>query len=247
MKLKDKVSIVTGATRGIGRAIALELAKEGSSIAFTYLKSDEKADSLKQEVEKLGVKVSAFKTDVRDFDKAMDLKEDVLDEFGRLDILVNNAGIIKDGALAMMDRQDWLDVIDTNLNGVFNITKSAIITFMKQKSGNVINITSLSGIIGIPRQTNYAASKGGIIAFTKALAKEVARNNIRVNAVAPGFIETDMTASLKEEYLKQVMPQIPLGRFGKSEEVAKAVSFLVSDESNYITGQVIRVDGGLGM
>jgi 3-oxoacyl-[acyl-carrier protein] reductase len=247
MRFKDKLAIVTGATRGIGRAIVLELAKEGANAVFTYLKSDDLANSLKKEIENLGVKAYPFKIDVRDFDKVDEWKERIKEQFNRIDILINNAGIIKDGALAMMERDSWREVIDTNLNGLFNMTKAFIVTFMKQKSGNIINITSLTGIIGMPRQTNYAASKGGIIAFTKSLAKEVAPFNIRVNAVAPGFIETDMTSSLKEEHIKQIMPQIPLGRFGRPEEVAKVVSFLASDESNYITGEVIRIDGGLGM
>ncbi len=247
MKFKDKLAIVTGGTRGIGRAIALELAKDGADIVFTYLKNDDLAVSLRKEIERLGARAYPFKIDVRDFEKVEEWKEKIIEQFNNIDILVNNAGIIKDSALAMMEKESWLEVIDTNLNGLFNVTKAFIVKFMKQKSGNIINITSLSGIIGLPRQTKYAASKGGIIAFTKSLAKEVAPFNVRVNAVAPGFIETDMTASLKEEYLKQVMPQIPLGRFGKPEEVAKVVSFLAGDESNYITGQVIRIDGGLGM
>lgn len=247
MKFKNKLAVVTGGTRGIGRAIVLELAKEGADIVFTYVSSDAAALVLKKEVEALGNKVIAAKVDVRNFKAVEEFKESILEKFAKVDILVNNAGIIKDKALMMMTYQDWQEVIDTNLNGTFNMSKVFIITFMKQKSGVIINIASLSGIIGLPRQTNYAASKGGVIAFTKSLAKEVGQFNIRVNAVAPGFITTDMIKDLKEEFINQAKVQIPLARFGKPEEVAKVVNFLASEEADYITGQIVRVDGGLGM
>jgi len=185
--------------------------------------------------------------DVRDFEGAKTLVEDVKREFGRLDILVNNAGITKDKSLMMMNREEWSDVIDTNLTGVFNITRACIITFLKQKNGNIVNISSTSGIHPLPGQVNYAAAKAGVIGFTKSLAREVAPYNIRVNAVAPGFIDTDMTAELGEKAKEKFMKMIPLERFGSPEEIAKAVVFLLGDESRYITGQTIQLDGGLGM
>lgn len=245
--LKGRTALVTGATRGIGRAIALKLAQEGANIVFNYLKNKDLADSLKKEIESLGVKSLAFKADIRKFEQVQEMKVALLEEFGTFDILVNNAGIIKDGALAMLTEADWDSVIDTNLKGTFNAAKAAIITFMKQKRGDIINITSISGIIGMPRQTNYSASKGGIISFTKSLAKEVAAFNIRVNAVAPGFIETDMLKDLNQDFLQKAKEMIPLARFGKAEEVAGVVDFLLSQGAQYITGQVIRIDGGLGM
>jgi 3-oxoacyl-[acyl-carrier protein] reductase len=245
--LKGKTAIVTGATRGIGRAIALRLAQEGANVAFNYANNEKLANSLKKEIEKMGVSVLPFKTDIRDYDQVQKMKEEVFEKFGRIDILVNNAGIVKDSILAMMSRENWLDVIDTNLNGTFNMTKAVIITFMKQKSGDVINISSISGVEGMAKQTNYSASKGGVIAFTKALAKEVAPFNVRVNAIAPGFIETDMVAGLNKDYLKKALELVPMKRMGKPEEVAEVVSFLLNGKVNYITGQVIQIDGGLGI
>jgi len=245
MILKDRVAIVTGGVRGIGRAIVLMLAREGADVAFTYLRSTQEAESLSQEVAKLGRKCLPLQIDVRDFDKAKELVEKVKGHFGKLDILVNNAGITKDKALMMMNKEEWQEVIDTNLTGTFNVTRNAIVTFLKQKSGCIVNITSVSGIAGMSRQTNYAASKAGIIGFTKSLAKEVAAYNIRVNAVAPGFVETDMIAGLKDEYKNEIIKRIPLARFGKVEDVSGVVKFLLSDAANFITGQTIIVDGGL--
>lgn len=247
MLFKDKVAIVTGGARGIGRAIVLMLAQEGANVVFTYLKSVKEAEDLSKEVTKLGRASLALQIDVRDFEKSKELVEKTKQTFGSLDILVNNAGIISDKALMLMTKEDWQEVIDTNLSGTFNVTHSAIVTFLKQKSGNILNITSVSGISGMARQTNYAAAKAGIIGFTKSLAKEVASYNIRVNAVAPGFIETDMLSNLKEEYKHELKKEIPLGRFGRVEDVAGVVKFLLSEAANFITGQTIVVDGGLFM
>jgi len=247
MLLKNKIAIISGAPRGIGRAIALELAREGANIAFNYLKSKSEALDLEKEIKTMDVKSKASQIDISDFDAVSKWVKETKEFFGGLDILINNAGIINDKALMFMEKEDWHKVIDTNLNGVFNLTHAAIIGFMKQKSGNIVNITSVSGITGVAKQTNYAASKAGIIGFTKSLAKEVAEYNIRVNAVAPGFIETDMLKDLKEAYKKELLTHIPLARFGKAEEVAKVVKFLVSEAASYITGQTIIIDGGMSM
>lgn len=245
--LRDKVAIVTGATRGIGRSIVLALSREGADAAFTYRKNKNLADNVVKEVQGLGRKALPVQLDVRDFDGTKAFVENVKDEFGRIDILINNAGITQDKSLMMMAMEDWHSVIDTDLTGVFNTTRACIITFLKQKSGNIINISSVSGIHPLPGQTNYAAAKAGIIGFTKSLAKEVASYNIRVNAVAPGFIESDMTAQFSEKYRTQLLESIPAGRFGTPEEVARVVLFLLSNLSGYITGQTIQIDGGLGI
>jgi len=245
MPLKNKTVIISGATRGIGRAVAIELAKVGSNISFNFLKSIKDAEDLEKEIRNFGINVKSFQVDIRDYEAVKLWVDETREIFGSIDILVNNAGIIKDKALALMEPIDWHEVINTNLDGTFNLTRAAIITFIKQKSGVIVNITSVSGIMGMSRQTNYAASKAGIIGFTKSLAKEVASYNIRVNAVAPGFIETDMLRDLREDYKSQIIKQIPLGRLGRPEEVAKVVKFLVSDEANYITGQTIVIDGGI--
>lgn len=247
MLLKNKVAIISGASRGIGRAIAEELAREGAHIAFNYLKSKSEAQSLEEKLKALGAKTKGSQVSISDFDSVSNWVKETKEFFGGLDIIINNAGIINDKALMFMERKDWQEVIDTNLGGVFNLTHAAIIGFMKQNSGNIVNITSISGIVGVERQTNYAASKAGIIGFTKALAREIARYNIRVNAVAPGFIETDMLKDLKETYKKELLTRIPLGRFGEAKEVATLVKFLVSGASNYITGQTIIIDGGMSI
>jgi len=245
MILKGKNAIISGGTRGIGRAIALELARQGVNVSFNYLKSEKEALELVKELEKLNVKAKAYCVDIRDLDAVNEWTRRTKEEFGGLDILINNAGITKDKALLFMEKSDWHDVIDTNLTGVFNLTRAVITGFLKQKSGNIVNISSVSGVIGVARQANYAATKAGIIGFTKSLAKEVAAYNIRVNAVAPGFIETDMVKTLKEDYKNQMLKEIPMARFGAPEEVAKTVVFLLSEASSYITGQTIIIDGGM--
>ncbi len=247
MLLEDKVAIVSGGARGIGRAIVLELAGEGADVAFNYLKSEEQALEVKKAVESKGRRALMIKSDVRNFDEMRELVEKTRERFGRLDIIVNNAGILRDKALMLMGTEDWEEVISTNLSGTFNLVRAAIVSFMKEKRGNIINITSVAGLKGMPRQVNYSASKAGLIGLTKSLAKEVASYNIRVNAIAPGYIDTDMVGGLKENYKNELLKKIPLSRFGTTEEVAKAVIFLASDRSKYITGQVITVDGGLAI
>ena len=245
--LLDRVVIVTGGSRGIGKAIVEEFVEQGALVAFNYLKSKENAIKLKKEIEDDGGEAMVFKCDVRNYDDMKEMVDQVKERFGRLDIIVNNAGILKDKALMFMEEDDWGDVIATNLSGTFNLTRAAIVTFLKQKSGNIINITSVAGITGMPRQVNYSASKSGIIGFTKALAKEVGSYNIRVNAIAPGYTDTDMLKDLKDDHKKQLLGLIPLGRFGKPKEVARVAAYLASDNSNYVTGQIIKVDGGLVM
>jgi 3-oxoacyl-[acyl-carrier protein] reductase len=245
MLLRNKTVIISGAAMGIGRAIAIDLAREGANISFNFLKSYKEAEDLEKEIKNFGVKVKSFQVDIRDYDAVKSWIDNTKELFSSIDIAVNNAGIIKDKALALMEPEDWHEVINTNLEGTFNLTRAVIITFMKQKSGVIVNITSVSGIAGMSRQTNYSASKAGMIGFTKSLAREVASYNIRVNAVAPGFIETDMLKDLKEEYKSQIINQIPLCRLGRPEEVARVVKFLISEEASYITGQTIVIDGGM--
>lgn len=245
--LKDKVAIISGASRGIGKAIALELAGAGCHISFSYRSNEAEAKKTEEEIIKRGRKAKAFRVDIKDFDAVDEWVEQTRDFFSGIDIVVNNAGIIKDKALMLMGKDDWNEVIATNLTGTYNLCRAAITGLMKQKNGNIINISSVSGIIGLPRQTNYSASKAGMIGFTKALAKEVGAFNIRVNAIAAGFIETDMTKELKEGLKNKMLAQIPLSRMGTPEEVAKAVKFLADEWSSYITGQVIVIDGGLSM
>jgi 3-oxoacyl-[acyl-carrier protein] reductase len=247
MLLKGQVAVISGAARGIGRAIALELARSGANISFNYSKSQAQAEELEKELKALSVKAQAFQADIKDYEAVKAWVDKTKELFGSLDIVVNNAGIIRDKALALMEPLDWQEVINTNLGGTLNLTRAAIVTLVKQKSGNIVNISSVTGVIGLPRQTNYAASKAGIIGFTRALAKEVAAYNVRVNAVAPGFIETDILKDLKEDYIKQLIEHIPLSRIGKPQEVAQAVKFLVTDAANYITGQTIIIDGGMSL
>jgi 3-oxoacyl-[acyl-carrier protein] reductase len=238
--LNEKIAIVSGGTRGIGRAIVIELTKNGVHVIFNYLNSKESADKLCKEIKLSGGKCSAYQTDISDYQKVKYMVDDVEENIGPIDIVVNNAGIIADGALALMSVENWHNVINTNLNGTFNLTKSVITSMMKRHTGSIVNITSIAGVYGTPRQTNYSAAKAGIIGFTKALAKEVASYGIRVNAIAPGFIETDMTKNLPN-----YLDKIPTKRAGTPEEVAKLVNFICSDYSSYIIGEVINIDGGM--
>lgn len=241
MLLKDDVAIVTGGVRGIGMAIVFELVQNGAKVLFTYLKSDESAGIMLDEIKELKGEAEAIKADVRIYDEAKKTVDETMNKFGKIDILVNNAGIIKDKALLMMEPSEWVEVINTNLTGYFNMAKACIVTMLKQKRGVIINISSVSGIIGMPRQINYCAAKAGEIGLTKSLAREVASYGIRVNAIAPGFVNTNMTKDLKKDDLLKL---IPFGRFGEPDEIAKVVTFLASNNSNYITGQVIKIDGG---
>ena len=245
--LSGKVAIVTGGARGIGEALVRTLCREGAACLFTYVSSSSSAETLAQEIRESGGKAVPVMLDVRDYDGARRLVTQAKEDFGGIDILINNAGITRDRSLMMMSRVEWSEVIDTDLTGVFNMSQACITTFLKRKSGNIVNISSVSGIKPMPGQVNYSAAKAGVIGFTKSLAKEVAPYNIRVNAVAPGFIETDMLMQLHEKQRIKVLEEIPVGRFGMPEEVARTVLFLVSDEAAYITGQVVQIDGGLGI
>lgn len=245
--LKDKVAIVTGGTRGIGRAIALKLADHGANIVINYRNSDKEAEALKAILEEKGVKVLTVKCDISNFEDSKNLMYKCKEVFGKIDILVNNAGITKDTLIMRMKEEDFDNVIDVNLKGTFNCAKHASAIMLKQRFGKIINMTSVVGIAGNAGQVNYAASKSGVIGLTKSLAKELGSRGITVNAVAPGFINTDMTASLSEKVKEEASKNIPLKRLGDPEDVANLVGFLASDAANYITGQVINVDGGMVM
>ena len=245
--LEHKIALVTGGSRGIGRAIALTLAAAGADVMISYRSASQEAQKVVDEIGKMGRQAMSFQTDVAQFNPSREMVEAIVQKFQRLDILVNNAGITKDTLLMRMTEEDWDMVIDTNLKSIFNVTKAAVRPMMSQRSGKIINITSIAGVIGNAGQANYASSKAGIIGFTKTMAKELGSRNIQVNAVAPGFIETDMTAKLTEEQRKQLAEHIPLKRTGKPEEIAGVVKFLASPEADYITGQVLCVDGGMVM
>ena len=243
--LENKTAIITGATRGIGRGIALEFAKQGANVAFTFSSSVDAANTLEIELKALGIKAKGYQSNAAEFETAQELAKDILEEFGNIDILVNNAGITKDNLLMRISEDDFDKVIEVNLKSVFNMTKAVQRTMLKQRKGSIINMSSVVGVKGNAGQTNYAASKAGIIGFSKSVALELGSRNIRSNVIAPGFIETEMTAKLNEDTIKEWRAGIPLKRGGTPEDVANACVFLGSDLSAYVTGQTINVDGGM--
>ena len=247
MGLTGKTGVVTGGSRGIGRAICIELAKQGANVVVNYSGSEDKAKQVVSEIEDLGVKAIAIQANVADSAAVDAMMKQTIEVFGTLDILVNNAGITRDNLLMRMKEQEWDDVVDTNLKGVFLCTKAVTRQMMKQRAGRIINISSIVGVAGNPGQANYVAAKAGVIGLTKTCAQELASRNILVNAIAPGFITTEMTDSLPEELKEAMLKQIPLAKLGQPEDVAKAVVFFASDNANYITGQTLHIDGGLVM
>ncbi|GAA0460998.1 3-oxoacyl-[acyl-carrier-protein] reductase [Alkalibacillus silvisoli] len=245
--LEGKAALVTGASRGIGKAIALELAKQGANVVVNYAGSKNKALAVVDEIKQLGQDAIAIQANVSEADEVKDLIKQTIDQFGSLDILVNNAGITRDNLLMRMKEDEFDEVIDTNLKGVFNCVKGVTRQMMKQRKGKIINVASIVGVTGNPGQVNYVAAKAGVIGMTKTVAKELAPRHVNVNAVAPGFIATDMTDELSDEAKQQMYDLIPLDRLGEPEDVAKVVRFLASDDANYMTGQTIHVDGGMVM
>jgi len=246
--LEGKVAIVTGASRGIGEAIAFKLAEHGANIAFTYVSSVEKAKALEEKLQALGIKAKAYKSNAGVYGECEVMVNEALKEFGTIDVCVNNAGISKDNLLLRMTPEQWDDVMNINLKSVFNMTKQVIKPMMKARKGSIVNMSSIIGMRGNAGQSSYAASKAGIIGFTKSMAHELGSRNIRCNAIAPGFVETDMTDYLKDgEASKEYLKKIPLGRFGKAAEIADTTLYLASDMSSYVTGQVISVCGGLNI
>ena len=244
---ENKVALITGATRGIGKEIALELAANGFDIAVNCRSIQDSLEEERKEIEAYGVRCEFVQADVANFEQCEAMVKETIEKFGKIDVLVNNAGITKDGLIMRMKKEDFEAVIDINLTGTFNVTRNVIPYMIKQKSGRIINLSSVVGVAGNAGQTNYSASKAGVIGFTKSLAKEVASRNILVNAVAPGFIDTDMTKVLSDSVKEGINAQIPLRRMGSPREVAKVVKFLASDDSSYVTGQVINIDGGMVM
>ncbi len=247
LSLKDKVAVVTGGSRGIGRAIALEFAARGAAVVVNFNRSPEAADEVVKQIVDAGGKAAAFQADVSNFKQAEDLIKFAIETFGDLHILVNNAGITKDTLIMMMSENDWDTVIDTNLKSAFNCSKAAVKHMMRKRFGRIVNIASVAGQMGNAGQANYSASKGGQIALTKSLAREVAARNITVNALAPGFVDTEILDAMSQDTLESALKLVPLGRKGKPEEIAFAAAFLVSDQAAYITGQVLGVDGGMAM
>ena len=245
--LKNKIALITGAGRGIGRAIAIALAKEGAEVVINYNGSEERAKEVKQTIEENGGKASIYKCNVSDFTACEAMIKDIIKEYGHLDILVNNAGITKDGLIMKMKEEDFDSVLNVNLKGTFNTIRHSARQMLKQRSGKIINISSVSGILGNVGQANYAASKAGVIGLTKTMARELGSRGITVNAIAPGFVDTEMTEVLSEEIRENACKQIILGRFGKPEDIANTAVFLASDKADYITGQVISVDGGMNV
>lgn len=243
----SKSALVTGASRGIGRSIALQLAEEGYNVAVNYAGNKDKAEAVVAEIKDKGVEAFAIQANVANPDEVKDMIQEVVKQFGSLDVLVNNAGITRDNLLMRMKEQEWDDVINTNLKGVFNCIQKATRQMMKQRSGAIINLSSVVGAVGNPGQANYVATKAGVIGLTKTAARELASRNITVNAVAPGFIVSDMTDALNDDLKDQMKSQIPLGRFGEDTDIANTVAFLASDKAKYITGQTIHVNGGMFM
>lgn len=247
MNLAGKTALVTGASRGIGREIAIELARQGANVAVNFSGSEAKANEVVDEIKALGRDAVAIKCDVSNTEEVTEMVKATIDRFGKLDILINNAGITRDNLLMRMKEEEWDDVINTNLKGVFLCTKAVTRQMMKQRVGRIINIASVVGVSGNPGQANYVAAKAGVIGLTKTTAKELASRNITVNAVAPGFITTDMTDKLSEEVKAEMLKQIPLARLGEAKDIAKITAFIASDDSSYITGQTFHVNGGMVM
>lgn len=247
MTFKEKVVVITGASRGIGLSIAESFAKDGATIAICSTNDEKAKETAKQLADNYNITAFGKGVDIKSFDSASTFIQDIVNEYGRIDVLINNAGITRDNLLLRMDENEWNQVIETNLNSIFNTTKSAIKFMLKKKYGRIINVSSVVGLMGNPGQSNYAASKAGMIAFTKSIAREYGKKNITINAIAPGFIQTDMIETLPKDYLDNIIENIPMSRLGMPNDVSQACKFLASDHASYITGQVLSIDGGLYM